>query len=122
MQRHDRVYLVADMTDVIRDNVKRRSLYGLFTKFTLHEMIESILSVDPFIDYSNFVWDILETKIAEDDAAFDRDLFQLFYEGLMEEVDEAIKEQYKREFEDIGNRCYLFVKWVDKTSLLLRLE
>lgn len=122
MQRHDRVYLVADMTDVIRDNVQRRGLYGLFTKFTLHEMIESILSVDPFIDYSNFVWDILEIKIAEDDAAFDRDLFQLFYEGLMEEVDEAIKEQYKREFEDIGNSSYLFVRWVDKTSLLLRLE
>ena len=117
-----KVLLLVDMSSVIRDNLRRKSLYSLFNKFTLHELIESILSVDPFVDYSSFVYDILESKIDEYDETFDRDLFQIYYESLMSDVDDVVRYQYREELDKHEQAVYLFEQWVDKTTIMLRLE
>lgn len=122
MRRHKRVLLAVDMREVIEEHIRRKSLYSFYTRFSLHDLIQSVLSVDPFIDYSQMVYDELERRFGDDDLGIDMDLFTIFYEMLITDIDSAVKEQYQIEFEDIGQSSYIFEQWIDKTSLLIRLE
>lgn len=111
--------LAVDMRLVIERHMRRKALYSFFAKFSLTDLIQTVLSIDPYIDYSQHIYDALEMRFDDDDIGIDMDLFTIFYEGLMEDIDMAIVEQYCIEFEDIKRSSYLFRQWIDRTSLLI---
>lgn len=118
--------VLVDLSEVIHDAKRSKSMYDVFSRFTLSDMIEQILAVDPYIDYSQHVYDALESRFDDDDV-LDMELFGLFFEYLTGTVDTAIKEQYidilDRERLFDGKRCsWIFVKWIDNTTALIRLE
>lgn len=114
--------IVVDMRTVMEEHMRRKALYSFFAKFSLHDLIESVLSVSPYIDYSQHIYDALDMRFEDDDIGIDMDLFIIFYEALMTDIDTAVVEQYMLDFQEIKSSTYTFKSWIDKTSLLLQLE
>lgn len=120
--RPGKTLLIVDMRLVIEEYIAHKGMYGVFVKFSLADIIETILSVNPYIDYSEAMYDALDRRFGDDDFCLDMSAFTIFYESLIEDIDQAIVEQYKMHLLAIKNEAYVFERWVDKTSVLLRLE
>lgn len=114
--------VVVDFHEVIHDVSKFKGLYDVYCRFTLTEMIETILSVSPYIDFSTDVCAVVGPWLNDDELdALDCDLFIIFFETLMWDIDKTVKDQYGHLIEDRSTNT-IFVDWVDSTSALIRLE
>lgn len=120
--------IIVDLEIVIRNLSQRRGLYDLFNRFTLSDMIEQVLSIDPYIDYSQHVYDALERRFDVDDGSvIDAELFELLFESIIRQVDEQVQHQYKDIIEHLERRdgsrtIWLFERWVGQHSVMIRLE
>ena len=119
--------IIVDLEVVVRNLSQRKGLYDLFSRFTLSDMIEQILSIDPYIDYSQHVYDALERRFDDDEYAINMELFELLFESIVTQVDEQVRHQYKDvieqlEYKDGSHSIWLFERWVGQYSVLIRLE
>lgn len=120
--RANKELIVVDFSEVIYDVSQYRSLYDVFCHFPISTMIESILSISPYIDYSVHIVEVLGPWLEESaDEAIEYDLFIIFFEGFMQQIDETVKQQYGDLIDD-RNTIWLFDRWVDNTSAILKLE
>ncbi len=118
--------IIVDLHSVIHDLSRRKGLYDLFSRFTLADMIEQVLSVDSYIDYSQHVYDALERRF-DDDVYVDLDLFEILFETIVNQVDEQVQYQYRDVIEQLEHKkglraIWLFERWVGQHSVLIRLE
>jgi len=115
--------LVVDMKSVIAEHMERHSLYEFFIHFNLTDIIETILSVSTYIDYSDVVYDAIDRHFSDIACdGLDMDMFTIFYECLMHDVDAAIVEQYQLVFSHIEDSSWIFESWISDTTLIVRLE
>lgn len=127
-----KLLVIVDFREVIDQIASKRGLYYFLSKFTLHDFIETLLSICPYIDYSLHVYDAFEMRFDPDDETIDREYFELLCQTLVAELDGKIAESfkgidvdieiYKKYRIDINKASYTFVKWIDNTSALIKFE
>ena len=121
-KRARKIRIIVDLRRIIEEHMQRKALYGFFSKFSLQDLITTVLSIDPYIDYSQHIYDALEMRFEDDDIWMDMDLFVIFYETLISDIDSAVVEQYAIEFDEIHKSSYIIERWIDRSSVLLRVE
>lgn len=119
-------FLVIDLKDVIDAHISLNTLYDVYNKFPLQEMISSILSVPSNLDYSEKLNIEVEDRFSDvlDDFDYDDpnihrffEEMELFLDNLAILIDENISRKLKPTF---NYEEYVFEKWIDNTSILLK--
>jgi len=116
--------VAVDLTDVIDEYKVKEHLYPIYEKFPLNDIIANVLSVSPYIDYSESIEDELDRRFGSEAEFLDMDAFCFFYESLSEAIDTCVLKQMQKYEKDKEKDLliYVFVKWVDNTSLLLNVD
>lgn len=119
--------IIVELDSLINELITYRGLYDLFSRFTLPDMIEQILSIDPYIDYSQHVYDAIECRFDDDEYTVNMELFTCLFDSIIQQVDEAVQYQYKDVIDHLEHRegqkaVWLFQRWVGATAVLIRLE
>lgn len=108
--------VVVDIRPVLDEYARYPSVYSLYEKYPLKDMVTSILS-SPMHGMQDGLWDELDVRFngKGDDLIYDN--VDIFFESLTYAVDEFIAQRAPDYYES-GN--YLLERWVDGTSVALK--
>jgi hypothetical protein len=109
--------IAVDIREVVRDFQDVTNMAGIYKRFPLKDMIQVILSVNQYISYNDTIWFEVESRMAGDMEHIDFNVLELFFETLAFGVDEHIR-RFLPDYIDQSE--YIFDKWVDSTTILLR--
>jgi hypothetical protein len=115
-RRHP-TYLVIDIQDVVRDYSKHTQNYYLYKRFSLQEIIETILSTSAYEDHGEYFWSQIEKRFCDTLDEIDFNILGFFYDTLTEYLDETIRRKVPYE---IDSCIYVFQRWVDTHTVILQ--
>ena len=109
-------YIVVDLREQLDFFNNMPSLYEVFRKFPLKDIITTMFTVSPYIDYSDIIFTEVEIRFEE---GVDTELLSILFENIMTIIDEHIGKllAYRNDFS-----YYLIDEWLGKTSVILKLE
>ena len=107
--------IVVDIRPVLDEYAKYPSLYSLYEKYPLKDMVTSILSASMH-SMQNGLWDELDVRFKEESDPLIYEHVDIFFESLTWAIDDYIGKRVPDYYES-GN--YLLDRWVDGTSVAL---
>lgn len=110
-------HIAVDMRPVMVDFGMFHGMQNIYQKFPIPEMVQTILAVNKYNDYTEMLWFELERKFQGDLDIFDRDTLDLCFETLALHLDEYIGQVVPSA---VDTSEYIFDKWVDPTTIILK--
>jgi hypothetical protein len=114
--------MAIDITEVVAKYKDNDRLIDIYRTYPLNEIVESMLSVNPFIDYSDLVYYEIDRRFCDVYSAIDIFLFEVFYEALAEDLDACIYKHIQVYTNNTDDLIYIFEKWLDPNSMLVRIS
>lgn len=112
-------YIVVDIRDVLKDYSANRNYHPVYKHFPLSDMVQCILTVNPYEDHGEYFWNELDRRFTEANCedALDFNVLSLFYELLCTYLDENIRQKLPSHI-DSGE--FVFHRWVSSTAILMQ--
>jgi len=111
-------YSIIDIGDILDEHRHRTSLLKLFKYLPVEAIVEIVLSLCHYVDYSESIFNELDKRLSElntDEIDIDLDQVELYIELLTQEIDDRIVKKVSLK----EGQFYLFEKWLGKSSIVL---
>lgn len=111
--------IILDFRQLLNQYSSYSGLYTIYKRFPLQEVISTLLTISPFVDYSDILRIETEQRFHDIIDYIDIESIDMFYENIAIEMDSYIRVQVT---DDFDYSEYRFDKWIDQTSALIRLD
>jgi len=111
-------FSIIDIGDILDKHKHHTSLLKLFTYLPIEDIIEIVLSLCHYVDYSESIYNELDYRLSNlnlDDLDLDLDEIELYIEALTLEIDDRVVEKIPLK----EDQFYLFECWLGKSSIVL---
>lgn len=116
--RYSPKIILIDFSESIKNYRTYKGLYDLYRYFPLQDIMAFVLSIPAFIDYEEMLRNETERRCSAILDDLDIINVDFFYQLMASDLDEQIC-RYLPEETDSTN--YEFVKWLDRSTAMLRL-
>lgn len=113
MSRKSRI--IVDVSEIIKIYNNHKALRSILKHVPVAVIIDAVFSIRNYIDYSDAVYDLLDSRLEYCTEEIDLDLLSIVIESIVTDVDETILR-----FIDPGvNDCYMLERWVGDSSIVI---
>lgn len=110
-------WIIIDAAPLLTSLFLSYPFYEFYQRFSLHDLIAHILSVNMMSVDNESIWIEVENRFYEDMDSLNMDLLGIFFEGVTQEIDNFIN-QILPSWDYQEN--YVFDRWLDTRSLMLK--
>ena len=114
--------IIIDFRPVITKYSEVESAYDLYKVFPIRDIVETILSVSPDIDYSEILYYEIESRLSRhpdgENITYCVDMLDIFFEGLAKMLDELVISKVPM---GIEFQHFSVDRWVTTSSLMFAL-
>lgn len=109
---------IIDVSSIIKEYEQKPNLYEFFKRFPVKDIIDDVLSMPPYVLYSDLCTDQLESRFADVPDLLDFDCATILIESIVADVDNLIS----RKFKFTNDEVYVLDQWLGRTSIVLKVQ